>query len=204
MTTPLNIIPARTAALCMDYQTGIVSIYTKDDEELLSRASETLKAARASGMKIIHIQVLFRPGLPEIGTRNVLFKTIKNSPKHQQLFQGSSAAIHPAVAPEPSDIIVTKHRVNAFIGTDLEMILRAQDIDTLIMWGIATSGVVLSTMLYAADADYRVIVIRDCCADANAQLHSALMNGVFSRQGTVVTSTEFLDALKAAAPTAQS
>jgi|HubBroStandDraft_6_1064221.scaffolds.fasta_scaffold535352_1 nicotinamidase-related amidase len=197
MPTPLSIVPARTAILSMDFQTGIVSIYTKDDEELLSRVSSMLKAARASGMRIIHIQVRFRPGLPEIGTRNALFNTIKNSPKHQELFQGPAAAIHPAVAPETDDIVVTKHRVNAFTGTDLEMILRAQDIDTLIMWGIATSGVVLSTMLHAADADYRVIVIRDCCADANAQLHNSLMNGVFSRQGTVVTSTEFLDALKA-------
>jgi nicotinamidase-related amidase len=200
MATPLTIVPARSAVLSMDYQTALISIYTKDDEELLERAASVLKASRSSGLTVIHVQVRFRPGLPEIGTRNVLFKTIKNSAKHLDLFQGPAAAIHPAVAPEPSDIVVTKHRVNSFVGTDLEMILRAQDIDTLILWGIPTSGVVLSTMLYAADADYRVIVIKDCCADANAHLHNAVMNGVFSRQGTVVSSTEFLDVLKSIPP----
>jgi nicotinamidase-related amidase len=88
-------------------------------------------------------------------------------------------AIHAAVAPEGDDIVITKHRVGAFPGTDLEMILRANDIDTLILFGIATSGVVLSTLRHAADTDYRLIVIKDCCADSDAEVHACLVDKVF-------------------------
>ena len=82
----------------------------------------------------------FRPGLPEISPRNALFAAIRNSERHQQLFQGDAGKIHPTVAPVGEDIVITKHRISAFTGTDLEMILRAKDIDTLVMFGIATSG----------------------------------------------------------------
>jgi len=53
------------------------------------------------------------------------------------------------------------------------MILRAKEIDTLVLFGIATSGVVLSTLLDASDADYRLIVVKDCCLDNDADVHAA-------------------------------
>jgi nicotinamidase-related amidase len=76
------------------------------------------------------------------------------------------------------------------------MILRAREIDTLILFGIATSGVVLSTLLHASDADYRLIVIQDCCADLDPEVHACLMEKIFPRRATVLTAGEFLDALK--------
>ena len=118
-------------------------------------------------MQVIHVRVGFRPNLPEISARNVLFSAVKNSEKHRQIFEGPEGEIHPAVAPEGNDIVVVKHRVSAFTGTDLDMILRANDIDTLILYGIATSGVVLATLLEAVDADYRSFVIGDCCETAS-------------------------------------
>lgn len=196
MSKNLSFDPARSAILSMDYQSAIVSIYAgSQQEELLSRTASVLAQARSFGMTIIHVQVGFRPNLPEISPRNLLLRAIKDSPKHQQLFQGEAGAIHSAVAPEGDDIAITKHRVSAFTGTDLEMILRAKEIDTLIMFGIATSGVVLSTLLQAADADYRLLVIKDCCADLDQELHACLTEKLFVRQATVVTAQEFLDAL---------
>jgi nicotinamidase-related amidase len=188
---------ARSAVLSMDCQAGIVSIYVKQPAGFLGRAASVLERSRGVGMKVIHVQVGFRPKLPEVGTRNPLFTAIKNSAQHQKLFQGALGAIHPAVAPQDDDIVVTKHRVNAFIGTDLEMILRANDIDTLILFGIATSGVVLSTVLHAADADYRVVVIQDCCADLEPELHTCLVGKVFPRQGPVISAGEYLEAFAA-------
>jgi nicotinamidase-related amidase len=111
------------------------------------------------------------------------------------MFAGEGAQVHPAVAPQPGDVTVTKHRVGAFLGTDLEMLLRAKDIDTLVLFGIATSGVVLSTVRYAADADYRLVVVRDCCADGDPEVHAVLVDKVFQRQTTVVTASEVLQAL---------
>ena len=184
---------SRTAVLCMDYQAGIVSIYAKDDESVLQRAHSVLKRARSFGMTVIHVRVSFRAGCPEISTRNMLLSAIKASVKHQQLFEGVTGAIHSAVAPEGNEVIVTKSRVNAFAGTDLELILRAGGTETLILFGIATSGVVLSTLLEAADRDYRIVVIGDCCVDLDQDAHTFLTEKVFPRQATVISTSDFLD-----------
>jgi nicotinamidase-related amidase len=189
------LIPARTAVLSMDMQTAIVQIYVGDPGALTSRAAGVLTRCREQGMTVIHIQVGFRPGLPEISSRNALFASIRTSPERQKLFQGDSGRIHPAVAPVGEDIVITKHRISAFTGTDLDMILRANEIDTLILFGIATSGVVLSTLLDAVDADYRAIVVKDCCIDRDAEVHSVLVEKFFLQRGTVVTAVELLESL---------
>jgi nicotinamidase-related amidase len=186
--------PARTAILSMDCQTGIVSIYAKDDKEaFLARAASVLNHARTIGMTVIHVQVGFRPGLPEVSSRNALFGAIKSSTQHQKLFEGALAAIPPAIAPREGDIVVTKHRVSAFAGTDLAMILRANGIDTLVLFGIATSGVVLSTLVEAADADFRLGVVKDCCADLDSNLHECLINNFFPSRATVFSAQEFVE-----------
>jgi nicotinamidase-related amidase len=187
---------SRAALLSMDLQNAIVSLYTKGHDDFLPRIAGVLNAGRLSRMTMIHVQVGFRPGLPEIGTRNPLFAAIKSSPEWQQVFQGTAGAIHPAVAPQGEDIVIVKHRVSAFAGTDLEMILRAREIETLILMGIATSGVVLSTLLHATDADYRVVVVKDCCADHDPEVHACLTGKIFPRLGTVVNAGELIDALR--------
>ena len=197
MPAQLSFDRAHSALLCMDYQTGIVSTYVKD-QDLLLRAANLLKEARSAGIPIIYVQVGFRPKFPEISPRNAAFSAVRNSPQLQQMLAGPAGAIHSSVAPVDDDIVVTKHRVGAFAGTDLDMILRAKDIDTLILFGIATSGVVLSTVRHAADADYRLIVVKDCCADQDPEVHACLMDKVFPRQATVVSASELLDALKSA------
>ena len=196
MSTPFFPDPARSALLSMDCQSSIVSIYAKDPESVLARTASVLKRARDLSMTVIHVKVGFRPNLPEASPRNVFLHAIKSSPRHQQIFEGAAGAIHPAIAPEGNDITITKHRVSAFVGTDLELILRAKDIDTLILLGIATSGVVLSTFLHAADADFRTVVIKDCCLDLDQEVHSCLVDKVFPRQGTVISTDEFLTAVE--------
>ena len=193
---PFNI--SRTALLAMDCQAGIVAVYVKPAEEFLARASKALQAAREQGMQVVHVQVGFRPGLPEVSRRNKIFAAVLDSPQHQEFFKGASGAIHPALGPEPGDIVVTKHRISAFTGTELAMILRAKEIETVVLFGIATSGVVLSTLLDAGDADYRVVVISDCCADQDAELHDALLKRLFPRRADVITADDFVKALHTA------
>jgi nicotinamidase-related amidase len=187
--------PSHTAVLSMDMQNGIVGVYAAHAPDLVGRCANVLKSARSHGIKVIHIRVGFRPGLPEVSQRNLLFGAIKLSDRHQQLFQGAGGDIHPALGPGENDIVVTKHRISAFTGTDLAMILRAQEIDTLVLFGIATSGVVLSTLLEASDADFRLIVVKDCCIDMDADLHTCLVDKVFARRATVVTAEEFAGSL---------
>src|SRR5262249_52942745 len=105
------------------------------------------------------------------------------------------AEIHPAVAPQPGDITVTKKRVGAFAGSDLEMILRAKDVETLVILGIATSGVVLTTVRHAFDLDYRLIVLKHACADLDPEVHRVLTEKVFARGATVVTVDDFVQAV---------
>jgi nicotinamidase-related amidase len=193
--TPFD--PAHTAVLAMDCQAGIVSQYVKPADVFLSRAARVLTTCRGAGVPVIHVRVGFRPGFPEIGDRNRLFAQVKTSPQYQKLFEGPAADVHPALGPDTGDIVVTKHRVSAFAGTDLDMILRARDVRTLVLFGIATSGVVLSTLLDASDADYEPFVVSDCCADLNADLHDALLTHLFPRRGTVLTADECCAALVA-------
>jgi nicotinamidase-related amidase len=185
-----------TAVLAMDCQSGIVSAYLQPAEEFLARSARVLSAARKAGMMVIHVQMGFRPGLPEVSSRNKLLAAVKANPQHQRLFQGASGAIHPTLGPEPGDIVVTKHRVSAFTGTDLEMLLRAREIETLVLFGIATSGVVLSTLLNAFDLDFRVVAISDCCADRDAEVHTALIDRFFKHRGDVITAAEFVGAVE--------
>jgi nicotinamidase-related amidase len=193
MSAALRIDPARTAVLGMDCQNGIVSIYTKGDEDgFVARAASVLNHARASHMTVIHVKVGFRPGLPEVSSQNQLFGAMKASPQHQSLFQEPLGNIHPALAPTEDEVVITKHRVSAFTGTDLAMILRANDINMLVLFGIATSGVVLSTLLEASDADFRIAVIKDCCADLDADLHEALLTKLFPLRATVLSATDFI------------
>lgn len=191
----LSLNPKRSAVLSMDLQNGIVSIYAKDDPQLVTRAGGVIKRSREAGAKVIHVRVGFRAGLPEICSRNQLFYPIKESPRHQKLFEGDLASIHQAVAPEGNEVVVTKSRVSAFAGTDLELVLRAAEIDTLVLFGIATSGVVLSTLLHASDSDYRLFVVKDCCIDADGSVHSCLIEKFFPTRATVVTSDEIIAAL---------
>ena len=178
--------PVHAAMLSMDLQAGIVSIYTRNDE-LVTRAGALLQKGREAGVTIVHVKVGFRPGLPEVHRRNMLLRALKDSPAHQQLFTGEPGSFHAAVAPQDGDLVVTKSRVNAFTGTDLELLLRANDIYTLVLFGIATSGVVLSTALAAADADYRIFVVKDCCADMDDAVHACLIEKVLPRCATVLS-----------------
>jgi nicotinamidase-related amidase len=188
--------PSHTVVLALDCQTGVISIYAKPQGDFITRVSSVLNAARAAGMTVIHVQVWFRPGLPELSDRNKLLGAIKASKPHQEFFQGSSGDIHPVLGPKPDDIVVVKHRVSAFAGTDLKMILRAKETHTIVMFGIATSGVVLSTLLQASDADYRLVVIEDCCADLDMELHSALMRRLFPTRADVMSAEDFVRTLE--------
>ena len=186
---------SRAAVLSMDLQNAIVATYAKDQEDFLPRIANVLRAARAKAISVIHVQIGFRPGLPEISARNLLLGNLKASPQWRQAIQSGAMAIHAAVAPEGDEVVVTKHRISAFSGTDLAMILRASEIETLVLFGLITSGVVLSTLLHAADEDFRLVVVKDCCADQDPQVHTCLVEKVFPRMATVITASDLLEIL---------
>ena len=104
-------------------------------------------------------------------------------------------AIHPAVAPEDGEVVVVKRRVSAFAGSDLDVVLRAGGIEHLVLCGIATSGVVLSTTRAAADLDFELTILRDACADADEEVHRVLLDKVLARQAEVVDVADWVATL---------
>ena len=187
---------SRTAVLIMDYENDILSTISQDARAaLLERASVVLKEARQAKLPVIYVVIRFREGYPDVNVQNKLFRGLKESGR---LLEGTPGAeIDAHVAPQPGDIVVTKRRVGAFSTTDLETVLRSKNITTLALFGISTSGVVLSTVRWAADMDYSLVVVSDLCMDGDPEVHRVLIDKVFPWQATVVTSKEFLKALGA-------
>ena len=172
-----------TALLVMDIQRGVVERY--EVPGYLQRLSDAIGATRAADIAVVYVTISFRPGHPEISARNATFSAAAAAGR---FVQGSpDTEIHPAVAPRPGDLVVTKRRVSAFTGSDLEVVLRSLGAGTLVLTGIATSGVVLSTLRQAADLDYRLIVLSDACLDADLEVHRVLTEKVFPRQAAVQT-----------------
>ena len=186
----------RTALLIADfYEAMMTTIPHAVDREVVSRTASLQKAAREAGVMVCYCATVFRPGYPEIGERNKTFGQRKAS--GQPAVFDTLSLIHPAVAPAEGEVAVGKHRVNALYGTGLDVALRANDINTLIILGYATSGVVLSTVRYASDLDYNLIVVEDCCSDSEPEVHDFLTGRLFPRQAEVVQAAELIAALSA-------
>jgi nicotinamidase-related amidase len=186
----------RTALLIADFYADMMNTLPHAiDRKVIEKTLAVQKAARNAGLLICYSATVFRPGYPEVSERNKSFSQMKAS--------GNPATtdplkrIHPSIVPAENEVVVSKHRVNAMFGTDLEMVLRANDKDTLVLLGYATSGVVLSTTRYAADADFRLYLVEDCCADSDPEVHDFLMKRIFPRQATVVQSEDVVRALAA-------
>jgi nicotinamidase-related amidase len=180
---------SRMALLVMDMQVGIVTRYTQTGD-LLTLTNTAITAARAASIPVIYVAIAFRPGFPEVSPRNKSFSATK---QQQSSLSAPMTAmeIHPAIAPQPTEIVVTKRRVSAFSGSDLEVVLRAQDITHLVLCGIATSGVVLSTLREAADKDYQLTVLADCCVDLDEEVQRVLLSKVFQRHAEVIQASEW-------------
>jgi len=139
------------------------------------------------------VVVRFRPGYQEINPRNFSFSRI---PQGKAFIEGDPGAeIHPDVAPQAGDAIITKRRVSAFTGSDLEVVLRSLGAENLVLTGISTSGVVLSTLRQAADMDYRITVLEDLCVDTDPEVHKMLTQKIFPKQATVISAETWMGQL---------
>jgi nicotinamidase-related amidase len=172
----------------MDMQTPIVGMIP-DPAALLQNVRKAIDGARAKNGPVIYVTITFRAGFPEISPNNKTFHAIRGS---AVFADPGGAAIHPDLKPQENDVIVVKRRVSAFAGSDLEIVLRSQGIQRLVLCGIATSGVVLSTLREAADKDYRLTVLSDCCADMDAEVHNLLLTKIFPRQAGVITADQWI------------
>ena len=174
----------------MDFQTIILNNFLPQESagNVIRNTASLIAAARAVGVPVIYVSVGFRKGYPEVSKNNTIFSSIKENGIF--MADNESTAIHPHVAPAENETVIVKRRVGAFSFTELEMILRAQGIENLILTGVTTSGVVLSTVGQAFDLDYRLIIVKDCCADPDHETNVFLLEKILPQHAFVTSSSE--------------
>lgn len=184
----MKLDPKKTALLTLDFQKGIFG-FAPGAEAIVPNASKAVEFARKSQFQIIHVGLGFFAGHPEIPDTESRFKLVKEN--NLFVFGTPSAEFHGAVA-RPGDLIVYKQRVGAFSENQLHLILRSRGIENLVLFGISTSGITLSTVRRATDLDFRCIVLKDACFDADGEVHRVLTEKIFPSQATVLTVDAFI------------
>ncbi|MBK0331780.1 cysteine hydrolase [Brachybacterium sp. MASK1Z-5] len=187
---------ARTVLLAMDFQHGIADRFAGTG--VLERARAAVEAARDSGIPVVWVRVAFRPCYPEIAPTSGFAGISARAGETGMTEDSPATALHEALAPRPEEPVVIKRRISAFTGSDLEVLLRGPQAESLVLAGISTSGVVLSTLRQAADLDFRLTVLADACADPDEEVHRVLTQKVFPRQATVTTVDEWAEGLTGA------
>lgn len=184
-----------TALLIMDVQPATMGILGESASAFSTRVKKALAAARSHDILVLYVVVGFRKGIPEMtaATTNVIFAAVR---ANAAAIAGPESAVpDPSIEPLPTEMVIAKRRVSAFTGSDLEVILRGHKVEHLVLAGVATSGVVLSTLRQAADMDYRITVLSDGCADRDPEVHDVLLNKVFPRQAEVLTIDQWITSL---------
>jgi len=183
------ITPARTALLVMHYQTDIMELFPSVAPALLANTRQLCDAARHAGVSVYFAKIHFSPGYPEVSPLN------KNGQGIKQLDLFVHDRISPELGRREDEPIVIAHRASVFFGTDLQLRLSAQGIDTLIMVGVASTGVMLSSIAHASDADYRLLTVKDCCYDPDSVVHEHLFATAFESRTTVLSLDQALSLL---------
>ncbi|RFM26452.1 cysteine hydrolase family protein [Deminuibacter soli] len=175
---------SNTALLVMDMQEMLLGSLPGSDQ-LVSNISKAIEHARANSMPVIYVVVAFRAGYPEIHPEHRTFSTLPS--RLAGVTPEQMLKIATPLAPAAGEVVVIKKRFSAFTGSDLEVILRSQGIQHLVLTGVVTSGVILSTFTEAADKDYQLTVLSDGCMDRDPAVHQLLLDKVFARVADIQT-----------------
>jgi nicotinamidase-related amidase len=188
----MKLDPQKTAFLTLDFQKGIFGL-APDSERVMPVAAKAVAFARQNRFRIIHVGLGFSEGHLEIPDFESPFLRVK---QNNLFVKGTSSAEFHGDIFHPDDLVIYKQRVGAFSDNHLEMVLRSRRIEHLVFFGIATSGIVLSTLRRAFDLDFRSVVLKDACFDSDEEVHRVLTEKVFPRQAWVATTDEFIAAQK--------
>jgi nicotinamidase-related amidase len=197
MTDSIQPVPAaRTALLVMDYQHGILG-RLPNAGAVIEKAKQAIATVRNAGGHVGYVRVAFTDDeMQAVPDRNKGFSALKTMGGDFGV-DSPATQIDERIAPQAGDIVVRKSRVGAFSTTDLAQQLQERGIDTLILAGISTSGVILSTVRDAADRDYRLIVLSDACADPQEDVHAFLIDKVLPRQADIIATADLGGVIKA-------
>jgi nicotinamidase-related amidase len=188
---PIN--PAKTALLVQDLQNGILG-HVPEGEQLIAGVKHTIELLRSHGVTIGYVRVGFADGdLDNVPATSGMAKRVGAAAGTAFHADAYATQIHEDIAPQQGDIVVRKTRIGPFGSTDLHEQLQARGIDTLTITGIATSGVVISTVRDAYDRDYRLIVLSDQTADSEPDVQEFLVTRLIPKQAEVITAAQLPD-----------
>ncbi len=169
-------IQGTAALLVIDIQHEFVdedgAVFCVGGKQMLPKVKALIEACRAAGIPVVYTQEVHRPSRIDMGR-----ELDGNEPDHC-LIGSHGVEIMEEIAPEPGDLVVTKPRYDAFIGTDLEYVLNGLGVlpnDTLILCGDATNVCVHYTGAGAHQRDYRIKVVENCCAGSSLEAHEAAL-----------------------------
>src|SRR5205085_509970 len=163
--------PARTALLVIDMQNDFLlpgaPVATPGGLDLVPTIAALADAARRAGLPVIYTQEMHRADRSDFGIE------LAFEPPH--CLEGTPGMdIVAGLDPQPEDVRIRgKRRYDAFLGTELDAVLRARGIENLLVTGVCTDICVISTVYHARNLDYRVFVLRDAVAGTTALRHDA-------------------------------
>lgn len=158
------------------------------ERDVLGNTAKAIAAARSAGAQIGFVRVGFSSDYRECPSASPIFSGARKNGIFQLGTWGTE--VHPALAPQPQDFDIIKHRVSPFYATSLEAILRANGIARIVMCGVSTNGVVHSGAREAHDRDYEVVLLEDCCAGVTPDEHMHAIACV-GRYATITTTDQF-------------
>lgn len=178
--------PKATALLVIDMQNDFLlagaPAPTPGGLDLVPVIAGLARRARQAGAPVIFTQEAHRPGRQDFGIEHFF------EPIHC-VEGGTGIDIVAGLDPEPTDLVIgAKRRYDAFLGTELDLLLRLHRIENLVVVGVCTDVCVFSTVQHARNLDYRCLVLRDATAGTSSELHAAAllcMEVAFARIETV-------------------
>jgi nicotinamidase-related amidase len=184
---PLSKLDSAAALVVIDLQKGIAGLPTVHPSgEIVARAAQLARAFRGRGLAVVLVNVTGRaPG-----------RTDAESPKFS--FPPDWTEFVPELERQPSDFIVTKQRMGAFIGTPLDDYLRRRGVTQVFLAGISTSAGVESTARSAYDFGYNVALVVDAMTDRDADAHRYCIEKIFPRLAETATTDHVLKLLEEA------
>ena len=180
MSEPLQLDPATTALVLIEYQNEFVSdggvlhnavAAVMDKTGMLANTVALVDAARAAGVTVMHAPITFAPGHGELSRHP--YGILKGVVDGNAFVKGTwGAAIVEDLTPAEDDILIEgKRGLDTFASTNLDFILRARGISTVLLAGFLTNCCVESTMRSAYENGYRVVTLTDCTAATSAEEH---------------------------------
>lgn len=164
-----RINPRKSCLLIIDMTNAFLlpgaPIEVPEGLSLIPRLRALINVCRDKGLRIIFITHAYRKDGSDLGLHPTFDPTIK---RKNILREGTSdVEFNSELKPQKDDIVIVKRRFSAFVGTDLDLILRNNEIDTLIIGGVVTSVCCECTARDARNMDYKVIFLSNGTAAMN-------------------------------------